>query len=113
MPLTDSDWVTLLASNDRRGGTAAARVKAPSDLIWKVALRESVRSSPILREGVVHVTSRDGRLYAFDSRTGRERWVFQAAAAIDSTPSVSGDLIFFGCDDGAVYAVDRTSGRAR
>ena len=109
----DTNWVTLLASNDRRGGTSAARVKAPNELIWKVELPEAVRSSPILRDGVIHVTSRNGRLYALDSKTGRERWVFQAAAAIDSTPSISGDFIFFGCDDGAVYAVDRMSGRMR
>ena len=43
----------------------------------------------------------------------RERWKFQAGAPLHSTPSMSGDLILFGCDDGALYALDHTSGRLR
>ena len=33
-----TNWVTFLASNDRRGGTPAARTSAPKELIWKVTL---------------------------------------------------------------------------
>ena len=98
-----TNWVTLLAGNERRGGTSAARTKGPDELIWKATLPESVRSSPVLHAGVLYVTCRDGHLYAFESRTGKERWKFQAGAPIHSTPSISGDLIFFGCDDGAAY----------
>src|SRR4029450_7022270 len=113
MDAKDANWVTLLATNDRRGGTTAVRSKAPAELIWKVALPGSIRSSPVLRDGVVYVTCRDGRLYAVDGRTGKERWTLQAAAASDSTPSISGNLVLFGCDDGAVYAADLTSGLLR
>jgi outer membrane protein assembly factor BamB len=70
MPPT-TDWVTLLATNDRRGGTPAARRTAPTELLWKAALPDGIRSSPVLYDGVVYVTCRDGRLYAFDSRTGK------------------------------------------
>ena len=106
-----SDWVTLLASNDRRGGTSAARSAAPTELIWKATLADAVRSSPVLYEGVVYVTCRNGRLYAFDSRTGKERWTLQAAAPMHSTPSIAANLVLAGCDDGCVYAVERSSGR--
>ena len=81
--MDNGSWVTLLAGNDRRGGTASARKTPPGELIWKNALPESIRSSPVLHDGVVFVTCRDGRLYAFDHRTGKERWTFRAGAASD------------------------------
>ena len=108
---TTTNWVTFLASNDRRGGTSAVRTSGLKELIWKVTLPESVRSSPVLRDGVLYVTCRNGILYALDSRGGKERWTYQAADALRSTPSLSGNLVLFGGDDGAVYAVDRTAGR--
>ena len=76
----DTNWVTLLATNDRRGGVAAP-LQAPIELIWKATLPDAVRSSPVLRDGVLYVACRDGRLYAFDAGNGRERWRYQAPAA--------------------------------
>ena len=111
MAETTTNWVTFLASNDRRGGAAAVRTSGLKELIWKVTLPESVRSSPVLRDGVLYVTCRNGILYALDSRGGKERWTYQAGDALRSTPSLSGNLVLFGGDDGAVYAVDRTAGR--
>src|ERR1700754_5060408 len=99
---TDTNWVTLLATSDRRGGIAAAPGKPPTELVWKVALAGAVRSSPGLRDRSVYVTCRDGRLYALDAANGRERWRYQAAAALHSTPALSGALVLFGCDDGSV-----------
>ena len=78
---TTTNWVTFLASNDRRGGTTAARTSGLKELIWKVTLPESVRSSPVLRDGVLYVTCRNGILYALDSRGGKERWTYQAGDA--------------------------------
>ena len=54
-----------------------------------------------------------GRLYAFDVSNGRERWRYQTAAAIHSTPSISGNLVLVGADDGTVSAIDRASGVRR
>jgi serine/threonine-protein kinase len=110
---SDTNWVTLLATNDRRGGVAAPARKPPTELIWKATLGDAVRSSPVLRDGVLYVGCRDGRLYAFDVSNGRERWRYQAAAAIHSTPSISGNLVLVGADDGTVSAIDRTSGVRR
>ena len=57
-----ADWPTLLGTNDRRGGTSARRKDRPADLAWKAALPDSIRSSPVLADGLVFVTCRDGRL---------------------------------------------------
>src|ERR687896_1488473 len=104
VPDRDSSWVTLLGSSDRRGGTSAVRKQPPAELIWKVALPESIRSSPVLKDGVVYVTCRDGRLYALDARTGKQRWTFLLDAPSHSTPALAGPLIVFGSDAGTIYA---------
>src|SRR5690348_655921 len=111
MQSSDTNWPTLLAGSDRRGGSFGGRKTGPNELIWKATLTESIRSSPVLRGDVVYATCLDGCLYAFDAKTGRERWRFQTGAAIHSTPSISESLVFTGSDDGALYALDRSSGR--
>ena len=71
----------------------------------------SVRSAPVLRAGVLYVTSMAGNLHAIDVEKGRQNWQFQAADHIHSTPSLSGNKVLFGCDSGKVYAVDCDSGK--
>nr|MBA3885440.1 PQQ-binding-like beta-propeller repeat protein [Acidobacteriota bacterium] len=82
MDAKKTDWVGLLGGNERRGGSSAGRRESPGELVWRVALPEAVRSSPVVSLGVVYMTCRDGRLYAFDARTGRERWTFKADAPL-------------------------------
>ena len=88
-------WVTLLAANHRRGGATAPRTTPQVALIWKNALEDAVRSSPVLIDDVVYVTCRDGRLHAFERRSGKTRWSYRASAPSDSTPSISGALVLF------------------
>jgi outer membrane protein assembly factor BamB len=52
-----------------------------------------------------------GNLHAIDIEKGRQKWQFQAADHIHSTPSLSGNKVLFGCDSGKVYAVDCESGK--
>ena len=53
--MQDTNWVTLLATSDRRGGVTAPARKPPTELIWKAALPDAVRSSTVLRDGVLYV----------------------------------------------------------
>ena len=40
--MQDTNWVTLLATSDRRGGATAPARKPPTELIWKAALPDAV-----------------------------------------------------------------------
>ena len=103
---SDTNWVTLLATNDRRGGVAAARRQPPGELVWKAALGDSIRSSPVLRDGVLYVACRDGRLYAFDAANGRERWRSALGdSAVDR--AVQADVL----DDGSAVVVGYSRAR--
>ena len=85
--------------------------KAPDQVRWHVRMGGPVRSAPVLRSGVLYVTSMAGNLHAIDVEKGRQKWQFQAADHIHSTPSLSGNKVLFGCDSGKVYAVDCESGK--
>ena len=109
--LAETDWPALLYDNARTGGQGIRPAKAPDQVRWHVRMGGSVRSAPVLRTGVLYVTSMAGNLHAIDVEKGRQKWQFQAADHIHSTPSLSGNKVLFGCDSGKVYAVDRDSGK--
>ena len=82
-------------------------------LQWRVQTGGMVHSSATLDGGTVYIGSGDGRLYALDAGTGRERWQFPTGRAISSTPAVAGSLVFVGSRDNTFWAVDARSGRQR
>ena len=43
--------------------------------------------------------------------TGVERWTFEAAYAIESSPVVAGGAVYVGANDGQIYALDTRHGR--
>jgi outer membrane protein assembly factor BamB len=45
--------------------------------------------------------------------TPRQRWTFQAGAAVQTTPVIVGDVALVGSDDGILHALDLRSGRRR
>jgi outer membrane protein assembly factor BamB len=63
--------------------------------------------------GLVLAGGEDGRLFALDARTGRQRWMFRAGGAIRARATVAGDDVYLHADDGLVRALDRSSGRER
>ena len=61
--------------------------------------------------GRIFVGSRNGMVYALDAQTGCIAWVFEADAAVRSTPTVvrvadGGTVVFFGDAHAQVYALD-------
>ncbi|NQT03390.1 MAG: PQQ-binding-like beta-propeller repeat protein [Planctomycetes bacterium] len=55
-------------------------------------------------------SSADDKVYALDARTGRERWTFFTEAPVRLAPSVSGNKVYVGSDDGYVYCLSHDNG---
>jgi outer membrane protein assembly factor BamB len=72
-----------------------------------------IRSSPVLRAGVLYVGGSDGVLAALDAATGAPRWRFQAGGAIASTPAVDDRAVYVASRGGLLRALDPRSGRER
>ncbi len=101
---------------------------APGDeleLAWSVPLGFSVESSPAVVGGFVYATALPGVLVKLDLETGTEAWRYQPGATEaenegfeedrfgESSPAVSGGLVFVGDLLGVLHAVDTETGTVR
>ncbi len=72
-----------------------------------------ILATPAVSRGRLFVGCNDGRLYAFDVRTGKPLWRFQTNGPVQSSPSVAGDTAYFGSWDGHLYALNAADGSLR
>ena len=70
-------------------------------------------SSPAFIDGVVYFGAGDGRVYAVDAASGREKWSAQTGGRVRGSPAVDASRVYVGAADGRVYAFDRASGGVR
>jgi outer membrane protein assembly factor BamB len=82
-----------------------------SGVLWRKQTAGSVRSSPIVVDGVLLVGSSDGYFYALDAETGNEKWKFAADSAVASSAAVANGRVFFSSYKGTFYAVSFAAGR--
>ena len=120
---TVADGVVYVGSFD---GHLYALDAARGTLRWKFATqgvtiepegggydRRSVQSSPAVTADLVVVGCRDGRLYAVDRSTGKERWNFDHQISwVVGSPAIVGGRAIVGSSDGRfVHAVDLATGK--
>ncbi|MBN1806339.1 MAG: PQQ-binding-like beta-propeller repeat protein [Sedimentisphaerales bacterium] len=55
-------------------------------------------------------SSADDKVYALDAQTGEELWTYFTEAPIRLAPTVSGNKVYVGSDDGFVYCLSRNNG---
>lgn len=126
-PQTAAEFKSLLLSVPSLRGTSAnvaAPVAAPAinvrtgkgtatELVWRFACEDEVRSSPHVRDGMVYVGSYDTNLYALDAMSGEFRWKRATLGGVSSSPATWSDLVIVGSEDGQVYALDARKGNVK
>ena len=93
------------------GMAYSKRVCSP---LWVAPTGPQMGSSPAVANGVVYIGASDGKLYAFESATGRALWTATTNGPIESSPTVaggmnggpSGQVVYVGSDDNSLYAFD-------
>ena len=118
------DWPTW--QGDLRGTryNSAENVITPSTvaglkLKWSFVFPEAGDrgrgSQPAVVGRTLYVGWGDGRIYALDARTGKTRWVSDAAASAGASvytgPAVADGKVIFGDTQGSLYALDAGTGR--
>jgi outer membrane protein assembly factor BamB len=99
-----TDW-PMYRRDARRSGAVPVSLADALARRWESELRGSL-TPPVAANGTVLVADKDGQaLYALDMHDGSQRWQFLAGGRIDSTPTVLGDMVIFGCADGYVYCL--------
>jgi len=67
-------------------------------------------SSPAFDQGTVFFGAGDGRVYAVNAATGKEKWHAQTEGRVRASPAVDAPRVYVGSADGRVYAFDRATG---
>jgi outer membrane protein assembly factor BamB/serine/threonine protein kinase len=92
-------------------GAAPGQFNLPLEKRWEFVTGGPINmSSPAVVGGTAYIGSQDGKLYAVDIATGRQRWAFNAGGRIESSPAVAQGIVYFGAHNGKVYAVDSVRG---
>ncbi len=88
-------------------------------LAWKALSSPSgeIRSSPIIANGIVYITSSDNMLYAFNASSGAPLWhvptgnyVNGLGSFIYSSPTIVNGVLYIGSNDHHVYAFNALTG---
>ena len=87
------------------------QVSPPLEVAWHFQTDDQVVASPVVRDHLAYVGSRDKKLYAIDTGKGSARWSFLAGDRLEGAAAVTEDLVCVGALSGSVYGVD-VDGRA-
>jgi polyvinyl alcohol dehydrogenase (cytochrome) len=120
-PLAGAAWNGWgIDARNTRSQTAAAAGLSAADvpklkLKWAFGIPGvSASGSQITVVGSrAFVGSRNGVVYALDTKTGCLAWAFEADAGVRSTPVVGDNTLYFGDAHAQVYALDVNTGQRR
>ncbi|HEY3280817.1 MAG TPA: PQQ-binding-like beta-propeller repeat protein [Armatimonadota bacterium] len=121
-----ADW-PMHRRDPQRSGRSPETLKLPLTQAWTAKTGEmGIFASPVVSDGVVYVGSREkgiysadgkvfirpGALFAFDAKTGDQKWKLdsyegQRLQWFWSGPTVTKDAIFFTNQDGNLYKVSK------
>ena len=91
-------------------GTVYAVDAETGDQEWQFTESEApINSSPSVVHDTVYVGG-DGGLYALDSATGEQRWLFETESSVETSPTVLADSVYFGHEE-SVYAINALTGK--
>ncbi|WP_326816198.1 PQQ-binding-like beta-propeller repeat protein [Streptomyces sp. NBC_01762] len=102
------DWTGVLCALDAATGAERWRADVSKTVDDDF---DDVLSSPVVVEGIVYITSIDGKvLYALDAASGTEQWTHTSSDGVFNTPAVADGTVYITSEGGRVYTLDATTG---
>jgi outer membrane protein assembly factor BamB len=77
---------------------------------WMRTLEMPLRGSLTLGDGTLIAGGDDGRVYAFDSKTGEIKWSYAHDAPFKGQPVIQEGWVFIGSEDGNLLILDSATG---
>src|SRR5260370_26704145 len=89
--------------NEQRhaNGTLRALSKTTGVTVWMRTLQAPLSGTLLVGENALFAGSDDGKVYAFDKRTGPTLWTNQYAEAFSSHPAAVGHFLYIGTSQGS------------
>lgn len=101
---TEGPWDQWRGSIEHLG-TSEGSIPSEGRLRWEVRTADQVQSSPVFHNGSVIMRSDDGKLYAVEAETSLVQWKFTTGGAIQGTPLILEERLYFGSSDGIFYCL--------
>jgi outer membrane protein assembly factor BamB len=79
-------------------------------MLWNYTIGGYVWSSPAVVNGIVYVSSTDGKVYALNSTNGIQIWNYPINTSPYSSPNVVNGVLYEGSTDNNVYALNASNG---
>jgi outer membrane protein assembly factor BamB len=120
-PALASDTVyitTTIGTGVSNDGYLVALNAQSGKLRWSSHAAGSI-GVPVVGQGTMYMAASDGKVYAFATDTGKQRWQFQRTTGVgtntgfDGYPTLAGQTLYVDSDGGAVYALDPATGQLR
>jgi len=95
-------------------GTGATKTELPEKLalLWELPLGGSgFESTPIIAENTVFMGDPDGRFFAIDVATGKEKWRLELETGFVASAAYIDKRIYIGDRDGVLRALDAKTGK--
>ncbi len=109
-------------NGDQQRGVATTRLPEKPELLWELKSPDGWLSSVAIRDGRVYAPALEGHLYCLDLKTGKQIWKYRSikdkdpdkfAAGFKAAPTIVGDTIYIGDEDGFFHAVDLAKGKGK
>ena len=111
LDVNESDWPTLRGDLQRTSSSSLA-VAAKVAPQWQFTASSAETVAPPIAAGdFLFAAGADGRVRAIGVQDGVERWMFQTAAPIKSSPTVWNGRLYVGSGDGYAYCLEAATGR--
>lgn len=81
------------------------------DEAWSFDAKAPVRSTAAASLTTVFFGSSDGKFYALDKQTGKQKWIFNSGSAINSSPALDKGNVYFSNNTQTVFALDAATGK--
>jgi outer membrane protein assembly factor BamB len=120
---TVADGLVLFGGGDGLLYGVSARA---GSVLWRARTGGRIRGAPAVADKRAYIGSFDGCVYAIDVVSGKQIWRYETEGAklksgdygfdrrsIQSSPAVSGGVVYVGARDGFLYAIDATTGALR
>ncbi len=111
LPLRADNWPF---GRGDAAGTGATKSELPEKLtlLWELPLGGiGFESTPIIAESTIFIGDPDGRFFAIDAVTGKEKWRLELETGFVASAAYIDKVIYIGDYDGMLRALDATTGK--